>query len=438
MKKSFLILTSALVALTISGKNVFPDGTPIGKWFEPTPSPELSQMGKVYRVTDYGVVSTDSTLLQTEKLQAIIDRAAREGGGVVVIPRGVFLSSALFFKPGTKLYLEEGATLKAIDDIGEYPVVETRMEGQTLKYFPALVNADHVDGFTIAGKGTLDGNGLRYWKSFWKRCLYNKKCTNMDELRPRVIYVSNSNHVTIDGIRVKNSPYWSTHYYKCDSLHLQRLHITSPVRPVPAPSTDAIDLDVCSYVYIGDCYMSVNDDAVALKGGKGPWADRDKNNGKNENILIENCVFGPNCHSTLTCGSEAIHNRNILLRDSKVENPWRLLFLKMRPDTPQNYEYVMVENVTGKVKTLLRVMPWTQFYDLKGRKDLPVSTSSNITLKDLSIECKNFVEMRKSDKYRLRAFTFENLDIQAEKSHVDTTIVEGWKFINVKVNGRKL
>ena len=57
--------------------------------------------------------------------------------------------------------------------------------------------------------------------------------------------------------------------------------------------------------------MSVDDDAVALKGGKGPWADQDKeNNGANRNIIIEDCVYGL-CHSALTCGSESIHNHNI-------------------------------------------------------------------------------------------------------------------------------
>lgn len=51
-------------------------------------------------------------------------------------------------------------------------------------------------------------------------------------------------------------------------LKLLNLRITSPASPVKAPSTDAVDLDVCNNVLIKNCYMSVNDDAVALKGGK--------------------------------------------------------------------------------------------------------------------------------------------------------------------------
>jgi polygalacturonase len=65
------------------------------------------------------------------------------------------LISSVFFKQGTHLYLETGAKLKGSDDINDFPVVTTRMEGQTVKYFPALINADGLDGFTISGKEHL-------------------------------------------------------------------------------------------------------------------------------------------------------------------------------------------------------------------------------------------------------------------------------------------
>ena len=54
-------------------------------------------MGKKFLITDYGVVN-DSTLLQTERIQAVIDLASDNGGGVVVIPEGTYLSGALFFQ----------------------------------------------------------------------------------------------------------------------------------------------------------------------------------------------------------------------------------------------------------------------------------------------------------------------------------------------------
>lgn len=97
----------------------------------------------------------------------------------------------------------------------------------------------------------------------------------MDELRPRLVYISNSNDVQISGVRLMNSPFWTTHIYRCNNIKLLNLHIFAPAAPVKAPSSDAIDIDVCNNVLVKNCYMSVNDDAVALKGGKGPWADKD-------------------------------------------------------------------------------------------------------------------------------------------------------------------
>ncbi len=91
-----------------------------------------------------------------------------------------------------------------------------------------------------------------------------------------------------------------------------------------------------------------------------------------QNIIIENCEFGF-CHSAMTCGSEAIHNKNIVMRNCHVSEAERLLWLKMRPDTPQMYEYVTVENVKGQAHSMIYAKPWTQFFDLKGRADVPLS-----------------------------------------------------------------
>jgi polygalacturonase len=130
--------------------------------------------------------------------------------------------------------------------------------------------------------------------------------------------------VQLSGVRLTNSPFWTTHLYKCEKVKLLDLYIFSPEKPVKAPSTDAVDIDACTYIHIKDCYMSVNDDAVALKGGKGPLADKDETNGGNRNIIIEDCTFGF-CHSALTCGSESIHNRNIIFRRCKINRAQRLL-----------------------------------------------------------------------------------------------------------------
>ena len=307
------------------------------------------------------------------------------------------------------------------------------MEGQVLDYFAALVNAYGVNRFTISGKGTINGNGLKFWKAFWQRRNENPKCTNLEVSRPRLIFIWNCNNVQLQDIKLINAGFWTSHFYQCTDVKILDVHYYSPSALVKAPSTDAIDLDVCSNVLIKGCYMSVNDDAVAIKGGKGPWADKDTANGENTNIIIEDCEFGF-CHSALTCGSESIHNKNILMRRCIVKEAARVLRLKMRPDTPQKYEFITVENIKGQAKNFVYIKPWTQFFDLKGRKDTPLSYAENIKLKNINLSCEIFFNVAITKHDRLSNFTFENLTIEAVDSQFDKSMIQGVILKNVTVN----
>lgn len=434
--KGWLLWCLSWMAVSVFASEIFPDGTPIPEWFREHRVVSIKELGKQYCITNYGV-QNDSTILQTERIQAVIDKAAQEGGGVICIPKGTFLSGSLFFRPRTHLYLEKGATLKGSDDISHFDVIDTRLEGQNLTYFAALVNVIGVDGFTLSGEGKINGNGLRFWKSFWLRRQVNPQCTNLEELRPRLVYIADSKDVQLSGGRLENSPFWTTHLYRCENVKLLNLSIFAPHSPVKAPSSDAIDIDVCKNVLVKGCYMSVNDDAIALKGGKGPWADQDKvNNGSNLNIIIEDCVWGF-CHSALTCGSESIHNRNILVRRCRVEHAQRLLWLKMRPDTPQNYEYIQLEDITGSAINFLFAQPWTQFFDLKDRKDVPYSYSSHVTMRNIQLDCDVLFAVKKDEtQYKLSDFLFENLKITARKSgEICKDYIHNLQIRNVTVNG---
>lgn len=446
MRKTILFL---MLLLTVAGyakskKKVvverWPDGTVMDAWFKDTTKVDMNALGRQYVITDYGV-KNDSTLVQTTAIQAIIDRAAQEGGGVVVIPQGTFLTGALFFKQGTHLYVQ--GRLKGSDRIVDYPVVMTRIEGQTCKYFPALVNADGVDGLTIGGHGTIDGNGLNYWREFWLRRSWNPKCTNKDAQRPRLTYISNSKNVTIQDVRLINSPFWTNHVYKSSHVRYLDCYIYAPTEKVwdldpkrGAPSSDAIDIDVCTDILINGCYMHVNDDAVVLKGGKGTWADKDETNGPCERILVQNCRYG-RVHGCLTLGSESLHDRNIILRNCSAENTDRVLWLKMRPDTPQHYEYVLVESFTGKCTRFLFIHPWTQFYEMGDRPDMPLSACNNIVMRDIRMNCNHFFDVALSDKYTLRDFTFERINVSDEKDAFDANLIPNTIVKDVVINGVK-
>ena len=152
----------------VEQQETWPNGEPMDTWFTAEGKVDVETLGKRYVLTDFGV-RQGTEEVQTKQIQAVIDRAAREGGGVVVVPKGTFFSGSLFFKPGTHLLVEEGGVLKGSERIRDFEIRETRIEGQTCKYFTALVNADGVDGFTIAGKGTIDGNGTKIGHEYWLR-----------------------------------------------------------------------------------------------------------------------------------------------------------------------------------------------------------------------------------------------------------------------------
>ncbi|MBO5444054.1 MAG: exopolygalacturonase [Muribaculaceae bacterium] len=433
MRNVFLALVFCLALSAAAQFTVFPDGSPVDAWFNATDTPDISRLGKKYVVTDYGVVN-DSTLLQTEALQAVIDLAAQNGGGVVTIPNGTFLSGSLFFRPATHLHLEKGARLKGSDAITHYRIIPTRLEGQTINYFAALVNADRCDGFTITGEGTIDGNGHRFYDEFWLRRKVNPKCTNLEALRPRMAYISNSKNVTVSGVHMVNSGFWTNHLYNCERVKYLGVTILAPTDGYPkGPSTDAIDLDVCSDVLISGCHMNVNDDGVCLKGGKGTYVDTIQGNGPVQRVIVDRCSFGKT-NAGVTFGSEAWNCSDVILKDCSFNGTYHVLLFKMRPDTPQSYRNVLVDGASGTVRNAVEVQTWKQFYNKTDRDPMPMSEVVNVTFRNARLECtKNFYRDKKTDDYRLQNFTFSDIEAVTPDPTFDTSNIENVTVTNVSV-----
>lgn len=355
----------------------------------------------------------------------------------MVIPKGVFLTGALFFKPKTKLQLLEGAVLKGSDNIADYPLIPSRMEGQSLLYYAALVNAYYVDSFSITGPGTINGNGMRFWQTFWayrdSMRKIGKSATNLEVHRPRLLFIWGCNNVTIRNVNLRNSGFWTTHLYQCQDVLMEGCDIRSPYKPVPAPSTDGIDIDVCKRVTVRNCYISVNDDAVCIKGGKGPDAHKRPQNGVVEDILVENCTFGES-HGTLTLGSESIHARNITLRNCTVENNAPLLRLKMRPDTYQVFENITVENIKGQCGTIISMNPWKQFFDMGGSTEKPFGTVRNITFSNVTVKCNSLGEIEGNPSDKVNGILLKDVTATTDKPTLKTAY-KGITTKNMMVNG---
>ena len=183
----------------------------------------------------------------------------------------------------------------------------THIEGHFQVWVPALVNADHVDHLRISGEGTLDGSGTPFYAEFRSRIAANRQTTNLDVKRPRMMFIRESNDVSVSGLHFLNSAFWNLHIYKCDGVKVDGLDINAAAG---SPSTDGIDVDSCQNVEIGHCTIANNNDCIALKGTKGPDAMSDKTSPPDEHIYIHDVTInrGP---GIVTCGSEATIVRDV-------------------------------------------------------------------------------------------------------------------------------
>jgi polygalacturonase len=391
---------------------------------------------KQFAITSQGAIA-DGQTLNTEAIQKTIDAAAAAGGGTVVIPQGIFLSGAIFLKPGVNLQLDEGAVLKGSSDTKDYPKMKTRIEGHFEEWLPALVNADKCDHLRIAGSGTLDGNGQFFWTAFWDARKKDPKVTNLAVERPRLALIQNSEDVQISGIIFKDSGFWNLHLYRCNNVVVENARFQVP-KDAKCPSTDGTDIDSCQNVTIRGCTYSVNDDCIALKGSKGPFAMQDKDSPPVEHIRVENCTFAAG-YGVVTCGSEATIVRDVIVEDCQVTGKVPLVSLKLRPDTAQDYEDIHFQNITlsgsGKI---FQVGSWTQFFDLKGQPK-PQSIVRNVTLTDIkgSFGAFGLIEGNPGQT-EISDITIQNVDVQLKDGKLKAGDVKNLKMENVTVNGKPL
>jgi alpha-L-rhamnosidase len=385
-------------------------------------------------ITDFGALPDGKTLC-TAAIQKTIDELAAGGGGTVVVPAGVFLSGSIFLKPGVNLHLDQGAVIKGSTDISNYPQGKTRVEGHFQIWPAALVNADHADHLQISGEGTLDGSGQPFWTEFRTRIRQDKSTKNLDVLRPRLIFIQNSDDVRIDGIHLKNSGFWNLHLYRCTHAMVSGLDIQAPSG---APSTDGMDIDSSQNITISNCTIAVSDDCIALKGSKGPFALQDKDSPPVEHIHITGCTLMAG--GGITCGSEATIVRDVRIDHCKVTGPRSrgiaLLRLKLRPDTPQDYEdIVCTDNTGGGMGQIIIVAPWKQYFDLMGQKP-PISTVRNVTISNVSGAFSAFGSIQPNPGDIVDGITFENIDVKTAGPAPRLAGVTHVAFNNVTINGK--
>ncbi|ENH96502.1 hypothetical protein J416_10411 [Gracilibacillus halophilus YIM-C55.5] len=220
------------------------------------------------------------------------------------------------------LYLERGATLSFTDNFSQYPIVKTRWSGYVCHAFMPLLFGNQVENVSIKGEGTIDGNGEAWWQV--NRRLrdgddyYSEKTqeiaeanqtftepadTNLVEwpsqfLRPPLVQFYQAEHITMQGVTVKNSPFWNTHFVFCRDVNVHHVRFQNPS---DTPNGDGLDVDSSQNVRISDCHFDVGDDCVVLKSGINQ--DGRYHGIPTKNITVSNCTM-QHGHGGVVLGSE--------------------------------------------------------------------------------------------------------------------------------------
>ncbi|MDG2528150.1 glycoside hydrolase family 28 protein [Caulobacter endophyticus] len=390
-------------------------------------------------ITAFGA-RADGVTINTRAIQAAIDSAA-QGGGVVVVSAGVFVSGALFLRPRVDLHLEDGAVLRCTTKMEHFPAQRTRIEGHFEAAFtPALINAKGCDGLRITGKGVLDGAGREIWERFWALRNAAPDPANFPNLglpRARLALIEDSRRVTIEDVAFKDSQFWNLHLYRCRDVVVRRARFTVPDDYKQAPSSDGIDIDSSQRVIIEDCYFSVTDDCIAAKGSKGPFALEDRESPPVEHIRVRRCHFRRG-HQALACGSEATIVRDVLVEDCKVTGPINVLMLKLRPDTPQVYENIRLSNITldSDGGTILAIGPWSQYKDLKGAPP-PLSHVRGVVLEGFRGRFGAFGHVRPNrGQTTIAPVQIKDFDLRLARSRLAFADVPAPVFDKVTINGQ--
>ncbi|UOQ67726.1 glycoside hydrolase family 28 protein [Hymenobacter volaticus] len=285
------------------------------------------QPSKRYNIADNGAIG-DGQTLNTQAIQATIDNCSAAGGGTVVVPKGTFLTGAIFLKKGVNLLIEKEGVLKGSTRQEDYPQVATRWEGTEQNFTAALVNATDLTGVTVEGEGMIDGSGEEWVELARQARLQQAPDPTAPRLgRPRLLCFQNCRKARIANLQLRNQAVWCLHILYCTGVVAENLTIQAAHN---IPSSDGIDIDSSRDVRISGCDIDVNDDCISIKSGKD--ADGLRVNRPSEDILIEKTRFGYG-HGGVAMGSETSGGiRRVEVRNCVAEaDNWAPIRFKSQP-----------------------------------------------------------------------------------------------------------
>jgi len=313
--------------------------------------------------------------INTSLINNTIAGLSDKGGGTLYFPAGKYLTGAIKLKSNITIELESGATLLFSDNFDDYlPFVEMRYEGVVMKSFSPLFYGVKEENITIKGRGTIDGQGKKWWDEFYRvithlqkngvrdintyQALWDKE-NNAEELyrltntdytgtlkrrffRPPLFQVLRCKNIRIEGVTIVNSPFWTLNPEFCENITITGVTIHNP----DSPNTDGINPSSCKNVHISDCHITVGDDCITLKSGRDAQA-------RNlavpcENITITNCTMLAG-HGGVVIGSEVSGDvRKVVISNCVFDGTDRGIRLKSTRGRGGIVEEIRVSNIVMK------------------------------------------------------------------------------------------
>ncbi|PVH38886.1 hypothetical protein PAHAL_5G380200 [Panicum hallii] len=209
---------------------------------------------------------------------------------------GVFtITSTIFAGPcKSTLTFQIDGVLMPPDGPASWPAADSRR--QWLVFYKA-------DGVTLAGKGTIEGNGEEWWDLPCKPHRGPNGSTLPGPCdSPALIRFFLSNDVTVRGLRIENSPQFHLKFDDCARVRVDGLFISSPAS---SPNTDGVHVENTTAVQILNSRIYNGDDCVSIGAGC-------------SDVHIENVTCGHG-HG-ISIGSLGVHNTRACVSNVTVRN----------------------------------------------------------------------------------------------------------------------
>ncbi len=316
-------------------------------------------------VKDFGAIGNGYTL-DTESIQAAIDKASEIGGAKVIVPSGTYKIGTLLLKDNVNLFLQPGAMLLGSPDIKDYIPVLQKLESRTKiiysKYF--MIFAENVKNISITGKGIINGNGFE-----------NFQVVRPQNERPFIIRLVNCKNVTVRDIQLLESANWTFHLLGCTSVTIDGIKIENRTK---GGNRDGLDIDACKDVTVSNCKISTMDDAIVLKS---------TNNFVCENVTITNCVLTSDA-SAIKTGTESNGGfKNISISNCVIKNIPIHAGIELMTVDGGDLENVTINNISmDSVATPIFIYLGNRARPFKKRQYIKkISKVNNIMLSNISV-----------------------------------------------------